>query len=138
MHRTDNMTFKSDRDRDGKAYIINYIPTLSKAHSYSLLALYPFAAQANGEFGVQLDVFYKIQKGSKLGGKYGTKIGFNYSRINGLNNGSSFLNDNIEHTPMLISIKGEELYFEDINLNINKKISKKLKGIFILANQNLQ
>ncbi len=135
MHRTDNMTFKSDRDRDGKAYIINYIPTLSKAHSYSLLALYPFATQANGEFGVQLDVFYKIQKGSKLGGKYGTKIGFNYSRINGLNNKSSFLNDNIEHTPMLISIKGEELYFEDINLNINKKISKKLKGVFILANQ---
>ena len=135
MHRTDNMSFKSDRDRDGKAYIINYIPTLSKAHSYSLLALYPCATQANGEFGVQLDVFYKIQKGSKLGGKYGTKIGFNYSRINGLNNGSSFLNDNIEHTPMLISIKGEELYFEDINLNINKKINKKLKGIFILANQ---
>ena len=67
MHRTDNMTFKSDRDRDGKAYIINYIPTLSKAHSYSLLSLYPSATQANGEFGVQLDVFYMIQKGSNLG-----------------------------------------------------------------------
>ena len=26
MHRTDNMTFKSDRDKDGKAYLINYIP----------------------------------------------------------------------------------------------------------------
>ena len=36
---------------------------------------------------------------------------------------------------MLISIKGEELYFEDINLFINKKINKKLKGNFILANQ---
>ena len=135
MHRTDNMTFKSDRDKDGKAYLINYIPTLSKAHAYSLLALYPCATQANGELGVQLDIFYTIQKGSRIGGKYGTKIRFNYSRINGLNEGSSFLNDNRDHTPMLISIKGEELYFEDINLSINKKINKKLKGNFILANQ---
>ena len=52
MHRTDNMTFKSDRDRDGKAYLINYIPTLSKPHAYTLLALYPCATQADGEFGI--------------------------------------------------------------------------------------
>ena len=116
MHRTDNMTFKSDRDKDGKAFLINYIPTLSKPHAYSLLALYPCATQTDGEFGMQFDVFYKTKKGSMLGGKYGTKFNFNYSRINALNNGSSFLNDDTEHTPMLISIKGEELYFHDINL----------------------
>ena len=57
MHRTDNMTFKSDRDKDGKAFLINYIPTLSKPHAYSLLALYPCATQTDGEFGMQFDVF---------------------------------------------------------------------------------
>tara|TARA_B110001469_G_C9646191_1_gene326738 strand:+ start:2582 stop:4273 length:1692 start_codon:yes stop_codon:yes gene_type:complete len=135
MHRTDNMTFKSDRDKDGKAFLINYIPTLSKPHAYSLLALYPCATQTDGEFGMQFDVFYTIKKGSLLGGKYGTKFNFNYSRINGLNNGKSFLNDDVEHTPMLISIKGEELYFQDINLEINKKINKQVRVNFVIANQ---
>ena len=135
IHRTDNMTFKSDRDKDGKAYLINYIPTLSKPHAYGLLALYPCATQADGEFGMQFDVFYKIQKGALLGGKYGTKLAFNYSRINGLNGGNSFLNDNTDHSPMLISIKNEELYFQDINLEINKKINKKIKANFVIANQ---
>ena len=119
MHRTDNMTFKSDRDKDGKAYLINYIPTLSKPHAYSLLALYPCATQTDGEFGMQFDVFYKTKKGSMLGGKYGTKFNFNYSRINALNGGNSFLNDHAEHVPMLISVKGEELYFEDISNNLD-------------------
>ena len=135
MHRTDNMTFKSDRDRDGKAYLINYIPTLSKPHAYTLLALYPCATQANGEFGIQFDVFYKFQKESLLGGKYGTKLALNYSRINGLNGGNSFLNDNTGHTPMLISIKNEELYFNDINLTINKKLNSNTEASFVVANQ---
>ena len=134
IHRIDNMSFKSDRDKDGKAYIINYIPTLTKPHTYSLLALYPCATQSEGEFGMQFDLFYKINKGSVLGGKYGTKIALNYSRINGLDGGGSFLNDKVDHTPELFSFK-EELYFEDINLEINKKINKKLKTNFILANQ---
>ena len=135
MHRTDNMTFKSDRDRDGKAYLINYIPTLSKPHAYTLLALYPCATQANGEFGIQFDVFYKFQKETLLGGEYGTKLALNYSRINGLNWGNSFLNDNTEHTPMLISIKNEELYFNDINLTINKKLNSNTEANFVVANQ---
>ena len=135
MHRADNMTFKSDGDKDGKAFLINYIPTLSKPHTYSLLALYPCATQTDGEFGMQFDVFYKVKKGSLVGGKYGTKFNFNYSRINGLNNGGSFLNDDTEHTPMLISVKGEELYFQDINLEINKKINKQVRANFVIANQ---
>ena len=136
MHRTDNMTFLSDRERNGeKAFLINYIPTLSKPHTYSLLALYPCATQADGEFGMQFDLYLKLKKGSFLGGKYGGKLDINYSRINSLNGGNSFLNDHREHNPMLISIKGEELYFEDINLEINKKLSKKFKGTVVFANQ---
>ena len=134
IHRTDNMTFKSDRDRDGKAYIINYIPTLSKPHAYSLLALYPCATQSEGELGIQFDLFLKLNKGTLLGGKYGTKINVNYSRINGLNGGNSFLNDNYEHRPDLIDFS-QELYFEDINLEINKRINTRVQSTFIIANQ---
>jgi hypothetical protein len=134
IHRTENMTFKSDRDRDGKAYIINYIPTLSKPHAYSLLALYPCATQADGEFGMQLDVFYKFAKGSLFGGKYGTKIILNYSKINSLDGGPSFLNDDIEYTSSL-AINNSTINYEDFNITINKKINKKIKTNFIVANQ---
>lgn len=134
MHRTDNMTFKSDRDRNGKAYIINYIPTLSKPHTYSLLALYPCATQADGELGIQFDIFYKFKKGSKLGGKYGTKIDINFSRINALEGGSSFLNDSRTHTPTFINFD-EVLHYQDFNISLAKKINKKINTNFVFANQ---
>jgi len=134
MHRTDNMTFKSDRDRDGKAYIINYIPTLSKPHTYSLLAIYPCATQADGELGIQFDIFYKFKKGSRLGGKYGTKIAINYSQINALEGGPSFLNDSRTHTPTFINFD-EVLHYQDFNISVAKKINRKLNTNFIFANQ---
>ena len=134
MHRTDNMIFKSDRDRDGKAYIINYIPTLSKPHTYSLLALYPCATQADGELGIQFDIFYKFKKGSQLGGKYGTKIAINYSQINALEGGPSFLNDSRTYTPTFINFD-EVLHYQDFNISIAKKINRKLNTNLIFANQ---
>ena len=135
MHRVDHMEFRSERAAE-KQYIINYIPTLTKQHTYTLLALYPSATQTEGEFGTQIDMFYKIKKGSLLGGKYGTKIIFNFSRINALNGGNSFLNDNREHNPMFISIKGEELYYKDLNLEVYKKINKKIRATGVIAKQS--
>ena len=134
IHRADNMLLLSDRDRIGKAYIMNYIPTLSKPHAYTLLALYPCATQAMGELGVQLDIFYKIKKGSLLGGKYGTKLNLNFSRINSLKGGTSILNDNANFTPEILSFN-EELYYSDINLEINKKVNKRIRYNFVIANQ---
>ena len=134
IHRADNMLLLSERDRIGKAYIMNYIPTLSKPHAYTLLAIYPCATQAMGELGVQLDLFYKFKKGTLLGGKYGTKINLNLSRINALEGGNSMLNDNTDHTPALLNFD-EELYFSDINLEINKKVNKKVKYNAVFAHQ---
>ena len=123
MHRIDNMEFRSERARE-RQYIINYIPTLTKQHTYTLLALYPCATQAAGEFGTQIDVFYKLRKGTLLGGKYGAKINFNISNIKGLetniivdsegNNirsiSNSFKNDYNNFTPEFYSKNGE-LFF---------------------------
>ena len=135
MHRVDHMEFRSERAQE-KQYIINYIPTLTKQHTYTLLALYPSATQTEGEFGNQIDIFYKIKKGSLFGGKYGTKIIINFSRINALNGGSSFLNDNRKHNPMFISVKGEEQYYKDINLEVYKKINKKIRATGVIAKQS--
>ena len=138
LHRIDNMAFKSDRDKDDieKAYWINYIPTLSKQHTYSLLALYPYATQYYGEIGIQSDIFIKFKKGSMLGGKYGTKMDLNYSRMSGLSGdyGSSYKNSLDNYSPKTFDF-GQELYFQDINLEIYKKINKKIKTTHAVSNQ---
>ena len=133
-HWIDNMEFRSERAKE-KEFIINYIPTLSKQHSYTLLSLYPCATQSDGEFGFQTDIFYKFKKGSKLGGKYGTKINFNFSKINGIQGGTSFLNDSSETISPLLSFDNENLYFSDFNIEINKKINKTLSMNFVLSKQ---
>tara|TARA_Y100001968_G_C19435544_1_gene759440 strand:+ start:1395 stop:3047 length:1653 start_codon:yes stop_codon:yes gene_type:complete len=133
-HWVDHMEFRSERAKE-KEFIINYIPTLSKQHTYTLLALYPSSTQAEGEFGVQSDIFYRFKKGSLLGGKYGTKINLNFSKINGIQNGASFINDSINITSPILRFDKDLLYFSDFNLEINKKINKQIKINLIVAKQ---
>ena len=129
-HRVDNMDYRSKRGGTGKELTLNYIPAISKQHVYTLAAFYPFATQPLGELGFQGEINYTFKKKSKLGGKYGTQVAVNYSRINGLNGGPSELTINRDHTPMFFSIKNEELYFRDFNFDLKKKISKKVKVMF--------
>ena len=133
-HWTDHMEFRSQRSQ-GKQYIMNYVPTLSKQHSYTLLALYPSSTQAEGEFGFQSDVFYKFNKGTLLGGKYGTKVNVNFSKINGIQGGASFLNDSTNLSSELFSFDQDNLYFQDINIEISKKINKSIVANIVLARQ---
>ena len=126
-HRVDNMDYRSKRGGTGKELTLNYIPAISKQHAYTLAAFYPFATQPLGELGFQGEINYTFKKKSKLGGKYGTQVAVNYSRINGLNGGPSELTLNRDHTPMFFSIINEELYFRDLNFDLKKKISKKVK-----------
>ena len=126
-HRVDNMDYRSKRGGTGKELTLNYIPAISKQHAYTLAAFYPFATQPLGELGFQGEINYTFKKKSKLGGKYGTQVAVNYSRINGLNGGTSELTLNRDHTPMFFSVINEELYFRDLNFDLKKKISKKVK-----------
>jgi hypothetical protein len=126
-HRVDNMDYRSKRGGTGKELTLNYIPAISKQHAYTLAAFYPFATQPLGELGFQGEVNYTFKKKSKLGGKYGTQVAVNYSRINGLNGGPSELTVDVDHSPMFFSVIGEELYFRDINFDLKKKLSKKVK-----------
>ena len=126
-HRVDNMEYRSKRGGTGKELTLNYIPAISKQHAYTLAAFYPFATQPLGELGFQGEINYTFKKKSKLGGKYGTQVAVNYSRINGLNGGPSELTLNRDHTPMFFSVINEELYFRDLNFDLKKKISKKVK-----------
>lgn len=123
--RIDNMDFRSDRNATGFNLNVNFLPALTKQHTYQLAAsLYPYATQPNGEWSFQGEISYKVPRKSTLGGKYGIGLVFNYAEVHGLVNtvnaeGSGYTNNFFE---------SGELYFRDINIEISKKFSKKTKA----------
>ncbi len=137
--RVDNMSFRSDRNENINNLNINYLPAISKTHTYGMAAMYPYATQPNGEFGIQGEILYKIPKNSTLGGKYGTNIALSYSRINSIN--KTALNDTtpigtdgtLGYEADFFDI-GDEVFFEEVSLEVNRKFSKKWKATAIYQN----
>jgi hypothetical protein len=131
----DNMGFRSERNATLNDLSINYLPAISKNHSYAFAAMYPYATQVNGEAGMQAEVFYKLKKETLLGGKYGTLISFNYSRINDIARSAIDSSTPIGtratdgYTTNFLSMS-DSLLSQDINVDISKKFSSKVKGIF--------
>jgi hypothetical protein len=128
--RVNNMNFRSDRTAIGNNLHLNFLPPIARQHTYQLLTIYPYATQPNGEMGVQADFFYTFRPGTPIGGKYGTNIALNMSRVNNIDSVS--YNDDRGYSSGFSKI-GKELYFQDFNIEINKKISKDLKAIFTHA-----
>jgi len=131
--RVDNMAFKSKRTEVGNMLNINYLPTLTKQHAYSLSAIYPYATQPNGEMGIQGEIVYSIPKNTLLGGKYGVEIKLNYSRATSIEKDTSGLNiigyeGGTKGYRSNFFEFGNELYFQDFNIEISKKINNRLKG----------
>lgn len=129
---TDNMFFRSDRNNNSvfNDMMINYLPALTKQHTYNLAAtLYPYATQPRGEVAFQADLTYKIPKKSKLGGKYGTTIAVNYSVVHNID--TTGLNDELTtrqgYSTNFLGY-GDRKYFQDFNIEISRKFSKKFKA----------
>ncbi len=138
---SDNMSYKSNRFVTTNQLNINYLPSITREHSYALASMYPYGTQAAGEVGFSGTVTYTIPKGSKLGGKSGLTLAVNYSQVNSLK--KSAINDT---TPVgksgTLGYKtsffalGNELYYNDLNVEVSKKFSKHMKGIFTYLNQS--
>jgi hypothetical protein len=137
--RLDNMSFRSDRNATLANLNINYLPVITKTYTYTLLAMYPFATQPNGEMGIQGELMYKFKKETTLGGKYGTNVSVNYSRINSIK--ETAVNDTtaigeygtLGYRSDFFTL-GDELFFQDFNIEVNKKISKKILTNFVYQN----
>jgi len=125
VKRVDNMSFRSDINATLNDLQINYIPAITKTHTYSLASMYPYASQPNGEIGLQAEIIYNFSKGTTLGGKYGTNVSVNYSRVNSLEVKPTINLDRFETEYFAI---GDELYFQDINIKVHKKINSKWKA----------
>ena len=121
---------------------LNHMPAFSYQHTYALPALYPYATQdADGEWAFQGEFGYTFKRRTALGGKYGTKLKVNFSYIRG-----------IDKTPTETLIGGVnttmgtdgyhskffgfgDVYYKDINVQLEKKLSKSFKLNLMYMNQ---
>lgn len=126
----DNMQFRSDRNLQLFDVPVNYIPAITKQHTYNLAAtLYPYATVVQGEVGWSAEVFYTIPRKSKLGGKYGTKISFQYATASSLDTTNlAGVEGQVEGYVRNSWRAGSELYIRDINFDISRKFSKGFKA----------
>ncbi len=137
LRRLENIQMYSERLLEGNSYnsgVMNFVPGLTKQHDFSLANIYVYQAQPAisfgeekvGEIGGQIDVYYTFKRKSALGGKYGTKLALNFSKWHGLN--ATF--DPAKQIYRADFVKTGELYFQDINFEVRKKISKTLKTVW--------
>lgn len=135
--RYDNMSYKSNRAIVANGLDINFLPPSTEIHTYMLTAMYPYNTQPNGEIGFQFQMNYKVPKKSKLGGKYGIGIAINYSQVNdivrdpvnvpGTDTTAVDLPGTDGWTSPFFKF-GDRVFWQDLNIEIDKKFSKKFKG----------
>lgn len=128
---TDNFVYRSDKKVLGNQLMINYLPATTNNHTYNLAGtLYPYAANPLGEVAYQLDVFYKIPKKTKLGGKYGTDLHLNVAVAADHvrhTTGTNFLQDRVSYEGRPFDMT-DSLYNFDFNAHVSRKLSKKIKA----------
>jgi len=137
--RIDNMSFKSSRTELNQSLDINFLPPISKQYSYALSAMYPYASQPNGEIGLEGTLDYFIGKGTLLGGKNGTNISLNYSKINAID--KSKINDTTKidangtkgYNSDFFTF-GKDRYYEDFAFEITHKFGNNFKTVFSYMN----
>lgn len=127
--RSEDMAFRSQRSVSGISAFINNLPPFAYQHTYSLAAMYPYATQAApGEWALQGNFAYSFKRRTPLGGRYGTKLRLNMSYIRGINREGSWMTGDkaLWGTDGLKTkfFGWGSLYYQDINLQLDKKFSK--------------
>lgn len=117
--RSENMAFRSLRSMTGISSFINYLPAFTMQQTYALPALYPYATQPLGEWAFQGEASYNFRRHTALGGKYGTLIKLHASHIRALHKVSGL----------------DNLYYQDINIMFEKKLSRSWKLNAMYMNQ---
>ncbi len=136
VKRSDDMSFRSRRSIGGTSSFINHLPAFTMEQTYTLAALYPYATQPDGEWAYQAEFGYKIKKNTFLGGKYGTDIKINFSHVHAI--------DRHEHDDSGMGSDGygsafwkwgDQTYYQDLNIQIEKKFTKAFKLNLMYMNQ---
>jgi len=142
LRRSENMRLYALRSLTDNPYnrgVLNYIPALVKQHDYLLTNLFvysaddgiSFANRTAGEIGGQWDAYFFLKRKSFWGGRYGTRMALNWSRWHALK--TRFLP--ALHTYRRSLWKPGPLRYQDINTEIKKKLSKRVKTSVLLMYQ---
>lgn len=134
--RSDNMSFRSRRSMSGTSSFINHLPAFTMEHTYALAALYPYATHPQGEWAYQLNASYNFKRKTFLGGKYGTLVKLNYSYVHAIEQNA--YSDSPAGTDGYGSAFwkwGEQMYYQDLNLQIEKRVTRDFRINVMLMNQ---
>ena len=116
IKRSENMSFRSERQRRGIAGRLNHMPAFAQQHTYTLAALYPYATQyASGEWAFQAEVRNTWRRKTPMGGRYGTSLKIGGSHIRGLKTPGSWE----------VSYGKDGEYYTDVNIELNKRITSR-------------
>ncbi|MBO5134937.1 MAG: hypothetical protein J6C15_07300 [Bacteroidaceae bacterium] len=138
--RSEDMSYRSVRSGTGTSAFINHLPAFSMQHTYALAALYPYATQnALGEWAFQAELGYNFKRKTAFGGKYGTNVKVHFSHVRAIDReplaGAS---DNVMGTKGYDSKffkMGDEIYYQDINVQVEKKLTRNFKFNLMYMNQ---
>lgn len=141
VKRSEDMAYRSQRSMNGNSVFINNMPAFAYQHTYALAALYPYATQAaGGEWAFQGEVGYNFARRTPLGGKYGTKLKVNFSHVRSLDKedvdaavGTSLYGTK-GYKAKFFKVGGET-YYQDINVQMEKKLTKAFKLNLMYMNQ---
>ena len=143
--RSDNMSFRSRRSMNGTSSFINHLPAFTLDHTYTLAALYPYATRPGGEWAYQAEFGYTFKKKTFLGGKYGTNVRLNFSHVHAIDVNDYYTDigphDKIAEPKITDGYGssfwkwGDEMYYQDLNIQIEKKLSSALKVNLMYMNQ---
>ncbi len=124
--RSENMSYRSSRKQTGASSFINHLPAFSTTHTYALAAMYPYATQPDGEWAFSGEARYTFPRKTVMGGKYGTSFRLSGTYIAGLEDAPEGHKDQMGtqgFEPKFFGI-GDETYYLDANIELNKKIHK--------------
>ena len=136
--RSDNMSFRSDRDMTGSSSFINHLPAFTMEHTYTLPALYPYATHPEGEWAYQAEGAYTFQRKTVLGGQYGTTVKLSFSHIHSIDQQLKTINGFYAGSDGYGSAFwkwGDQMYYQDLNVQVDKRISKSLRLHLMYMNQ---
>ena len=139
--RSDNMGYRSMRrlplSAQNTSYI-NHLPAFTMDHTYALAAHYPYATNPDGEWAYQAELTYNFKRRTLLGGKYGTKVKVNFSHVHSIEQNLKTLNGMHAGSDGYGSAFwkwGDSKYYQDLNVQVEKKLSKDFKLNLMYMNQ---
>ncbi len=135
--RSDNMGFRSRRSlptmTENSSYI-NHLPAFTQDHTYTLASHYVYATNPDGEWAYQAALGYNFKRNTLFGGKYGTKVKANFSYVRSINKN---IHDESTHSGYGSAFWkwGAERYYQDFNVQVEKKLSKNFQFNLMYMNQ---